>query len=264
MSRIENLDNLRNLKVGHCVLQLEKYIELKLKRNEHSMRFDELTKRFNVKLKETTSKIAKLLQTLDQDENSRRRTLIISIRNIQSMIIEGYEVYSGKNDFESKLKWTKHNYLELIVPKMPLSWLDQPFREDYYDTHVDNFMHKLSNERNEKYLSALHNNLQEFYQKDSGNDVFSLMKIEMFVNNLWRNILSEEELKVLDLTMIELFEKNVYANYFLAYINYKIAESGNSQMKVSSQGFVQLKDKFLKILSGMIVIIKVLTPTTSD
>jgi hypothetical protein len=56
MSRIENLDNLRNLKVGHCVLQLEKYIELKLKRNEHSMRFDELTKRFNVKLKELQAK----------------------------------------------------------------------------------------------------------------------------------------------------------------------------------------------------------------
>lgn len=124
----------------------DRLIELKLKRNELSIKFDEITAKMNSKMRESSQKIMKSLKAIDMDENSRRRTLIIGIRNIHNMVVEGYESYGSKNDFESKLKSFKPDYLEMVVPKMPISWVGVPYPEVGYEQFLENSNLRMNND----------------------------------------------------------------------------------------------------------------------
>lgn len=129
---------------------IEKLTELRSKRQELGSKFDELTKKVNLRFKEITTKIMKNIKSIDVDENSLRRTLIISIRNIQSMVIEGYDLYASKHNYESRLRTIKSDYLELVIPRMPISWVAVPHEELTFDKHIEDSGHKMKNEHHEK------------------------------------------------------------------------------------------------------------------
>ncbi len=81
-------------------------------------------------------------------------------------------------------------------------------------------------------------------------DPLNLMRIESSVNHLFRPTLSEEEKQLLDEHLDFLMENNVYANYFLSYLSFRMRCAGSNQMQIDYRGFVGLKDKYLKILSS--------------
>lgn len=90
------------------------------------------------------------LQNIDNDENSRRRTIVTSLRNIQTMVIEGYEVYGNVHDIENILRTKKSPNLELVLQKMPVSWISSPQEELSYDDYIDQSSRKFSFESQEK------------------------------------------------------------------------------------------------------------------
>lgn len=102
------------------------------------------------KFKSGTSKIQKLIQEIDGDENNRRRTLWISIRNIQSMVIEGYDMFSNKHEYDSKLKESKKDYLDVVVDNLPVGWIAQPYEILGFYEFLDSASVKYNNEVNEK------------------------------------------------------------------------------------------------------------------
>lgn len=114
------------------------------------MKFDEATSKANKKMKEGFSKVLKLFREIDQDENNRRRTLMISLRNIQSMVIEGYEMYNNKNEYDLKLKEMKRQYLELVADRFPCSWIAQHSQEQYFDQYLETTGVKYSSDVTEK------------------------------------------------------------------------------------------------------------------
>lgn len=83
-------------------------------------------------------------------------------------------------------------------------------------------------------------------------DNLDILKIETFINDLWRPVLNMDERKVLDECINDLLNSNLHTNYFLCYINYKMTASGSNQLKIQNNGFVYLKDKFLKILASTV------------
>ena len=188
----------------------------------------------------------KLFNEIDQDENNRRRSLIISLRNIQSMVIEGYEMFSNKQEYDSKLKEVKKEYLELILDKMPTSWINQPVEEIYFDQFLETSTVKYTTDITEKKIMSLSNALQEF--KDQADQI-TLMKIEKYVNNLCVQNLTTDENDLLENFIVQIFDKNILVNYFLAYIDFKIELQGSNQLKLDKNAFVVIKDKFLNILS---------------
>lgn len=92
----------------------------------------------------------KSIREVDTDENNRRRTLLISIRNIQSMVIEGYELFNNKHEFDAKLKETKRDYLDVVLSRMPASWIGVPYEEQSYQQFIENASVKYNSERSEK------------------------------------------------------------------------------------------------------------------
>lgn len=128
----------------------EKIAELKHKRYEIGLKFDEATAKLNHKLRDGTNKIFKLFREIDQDENNRKRTLLISLRNIQSMVIEGYELFNNKQEYDNKLKEMKKDYLELILDGMPISWIPQFSEVVYFDQFLESSGVKYSNDVTEK------------------------------------------------------------------------------------------------------------------
>lgn len=114
------------------------------------MKFDEITKRFNTRCQKGCSNIKQLIVDLDADESSRRRTLITSVRNVHNMLMEGYEMFTNKNDFDSQINAIKASYLEIVVPSMPVSWIDHPVEEPYADVYGESFVAKLNNDSHEK------------------------------------------------------------------------------------------------------------------
>jgi hypothetical protein len=82
-------------------------------------------------------------------------------------------------------------------------------------------------------------------------DSLEFIRIEQYANNVIHHNLSPDEKNMLDIHLNIVLEKNVYANYFLCYLNYKMFEGGTGQLRLDETGFVSLKDKFLKILSGI-------------
>jgi hypothetical protein len=134
---------------------LEKLNELRTKRLELAPKFDELTKKLNGKLKEIPGKITKSIKAIDMDESSLRRTLIISVKNIQSMVIEGYELNATKTDYESRLRTIKSDYLELVIPKMPISWIANTKEEPLFERYLEEAAHKMKNEQQDKYAQYL-------------------------------------------------------------------------------------------------------------
>lgn len=76
------------------------------------------------------------------------------------------------------------------------------------------------------------------------------MRIESSVNHLFRPVLSEDERQLLDEHLDFIMENNVYANYFLSYLSFRMRCSGSNQMQINYRGFVSLKDKYLKMLSS--------------
>lgn len=147
---VANLERLVKLKVG--LFHKEKIAELKHKRYEFGLKFDESSIKVNQKLKDGTSKILKLFKEIDQDENNRKRTLMISLRNIQSMVIEGYEMFNNKHEYDSKLKEIKKDYLELILDGMPISWITQYTEVVHFDQFLETSGVKYSNDVTEKYI----------------------------------------------------------------------------------------------------------------
>lgn len=125
-------------------------MELKQKLNENSMKFDEVTKKFNTRCLKGCSSIKQVIVDIDADESSRRRTLITSVRNIHNMLMEGYEMFTNKNDFDSQINAIKASYLEVVVPSMPVSWIDHPVEEPYADVYGESFVAKLNNDSHEK------------------------------------------------------------------------------------------------------------------
>jgi hypothetical protein len=91
------------------------------------------------------------------------------------------------------------------------------------------------------------NNLLEYRDQV---DPLNLMRIESSINNFFRPILTEEERQLLDEHLDFIMETNVYANYFLSYLSYRMRSSGSNQMQIDYRGFVSLKDKYLKTLSS--------------
>ena len=193
------------------------------------------------------------MQTIDSDENSRRKTIITSIRNIQLMVIEGYETYSTRSDFEMRLKVKKNPYLELVLPKMPVSWVACPAEEPPFEEYLERSAHRISNEALDRYarLTRTHSqawsSLLEYREQ---LDPLHLMRIESSINHLFRPVLAEEERLLLDEQLDFIMESNPFANYFLSYLSYRMKCSGSNQMQIDYLGFVGLKDKYLKMLSS--------------
>ena len=76
---------------------------------------------------------------------------MISLRNIQSMVIEGYELFSNKHEYDTKLKELKKDYLELIIDKMPTSWISRYTEEPYFDQYLESARVKYSSDVTDKY-----------------------------------------------------------------------------------------------------------------
>lgn len=144
----------------------DKLAALKLKREELNQKYEEVNKKYNVKLRETTRRLMVNMQNIDNDENSRRRTIITSIRNIQLMVIEGYETYSTRSDFESRLKVKKNQYLELVLPRMPVSWVACPAEELAFEEYIERSSHRISNEAFDKYARLMQITLAAVGQPD--------------------------------------------------------------------------------------------------
>lgn len=95
-------------------------------------------------------------------------------------------------------------------------------------------------------LVSLAYSLTEF--KDYA-DPLKLLKIEKYINELCDPFLNSDEKGALDSFMAGTLDSSVLANYFLAYIDFKIELQGSNQLKLDRNSFVVLKDKFLNILS---------------
>lgn len=102
------------------------------------------------KFEEGSKTILTLLKEIDSDENSRRRTMWISIRNIQSMVVEGYELLSNKHEYDAKLKLMKKDYLDVVLQKTPISWVGHPAEIPSFFEFLDSTSIKYSNESNQK------------------------------------------------------------------------------------------------------------------
>jgi uncharacterized coiled-coil protein SlyX len=136
---------------GSKIFDAEKCMEVKTKINENSGKLDEITKRFNNRCQKGCALIKEMVSDLDTDECSRRRTLITSVRNVHNMLMEGYEMFTNKSDFDQQINAIKANHLELVIPSMPISWIDHPMEEPLSENYAEAFVAKLNNDSYEKY-----------------------------------------------------------------------------------------------------------------
>ena len=236
---------------------LDKIKDLVAKRQDFAARFDEVTKKTNTKAKQKCSKLLLTIKDIDKDENSRRRTLIQSIRNIQVMIIEGYDMNSSKSEFDLLLKNIKPDYLDTLISKTPLTWVGEPHKEPLFEQIIQSSLNTMSFDYQDKYADddprvaqSLTLVLMEF--RDQADHI-SLVKIEQFVNELWRPILNPDEKSLLDYSLDTMVSSNTFVNYLMCYLHYKLITSGSNQLKIDSKGFAMLKDKFFKILSSILI-----------
>ena len=49
------------------------------------------------------------------------------------MMIEGYDMNSIKSEFDLLLKIVKPDYLDTLIPKMPLTWIGEPHEEPLFE-----------------------------------------------------------------------------------------------------------------------------------
>lgn len=75
---------------------------------------------------------------------------MISLRNIQSMVIEGYELFNNKHEYDSKLKEIKKDYLELVLNGVPISWITQYTEVPNFNQFIESSGIKYSNDITEK------------------------------------------------------------------------------------------------------------------
>lgn len=66
------------------------------------------------------------------------------------MVIEGYELFNNKQEYDNKLKEMKKDYLELILDGMPISWIPQFSEVVYFDQFLESSGVKYSNDVTEK------------------------------------------------------------------------------------------------------------------
>lgn len=128
----------------------EKIAELKGRRLELGNKFDETSTKMRRKFDEGSKTIMTLLKEIDNDENNRRRTMWISIRNIQSMVVEGYELFSNKHEYDAKLKLHKKDYIDVILPRTLVGWVGLPFEIPTFYDFLDSASIKYNNEANQK------------------------------------------------------------------------------------------------------------------
>ncbi len=73
------------------------------------------------------------------------------MKNTILMLIEGYEMCSTKIDVDTKIGIHKPDYIDTIVPKMPISWVGCPFEEPHFDSFINASMANHTLEHQDKY-----------------------------------------------------------------------------------------------------------------
>lgn len=81
-------------------------------------------------------------------------------------------------------------------------------------------------------------------------DPVKLLKLERATAQLWKPMWTSDEKNIMEVNIGDLVEDSVYANYFLAYLHSKLTSTNSNQLRLEHEGFVFLKDKFLKMLSS--------------
>jgi hypothetical protein len=132
------------------LLSLEKIAEMKGRRLDLGGKFDDVSNKMRRRFEEGSNTILTLLKEIDNDENNRRRTMWISIRNIQSMVVEGYELFSNKHEYDAKLKLHKKDYIDVILPRTPVSWVGRPYEIPTFFDFLESASIKYNNEANQK------------------------------------------------------------------------------------------------------------------
>jgi hypothetical protein len=85
-------------------------------------------------------------------------------------------------------------------------------------------------------------------------DPVKLLKLERATAQLWKPTMNPEEKLAVELAMGEMLEESLYANYFLTFLHCKLTSTNSNQLKLEHEGFVFLKDKFLKMLSSKLFV----------
>lgn len=124
-----------------------------MKLNENRSKYDKLTLKLNLRLKEGGEKIKEQIKIIDADEYARKRSLVVSVINIQSMLVERFIHDKSKHDYgKSIAKHKNSSYMEIVANKIPLSWISSYKDEPAFESFVDSLWAKHNNPEAEKYF----------------------------------------------------------------------------------------------------------------
>ena len=186
-----------------------------------------------------------------QYESARNGVVVVGFDKLTTIFSDWAERTSKLEFISISDKMNSFSLIDRGLEGIPTSWVPKIFFEPQFDETV-----KMMDTRKESLsVSAVEMDLINRLEnlKISGINKADVMKAELYCLHMIQPTMTEAEEMMLDNQISMRMDEDGFVGFLLNLINLNLLLHGKNQHKVTQKHFLSLKNKFLTILSSIIV-----------